>query len=156
VHRPIIAGAPNQELAALLSQAPYTMPILINADPRPDSDAIIGRSTAFAAETPNALIVTLLPSAPPGLLAFALHRAAATLWAFTRQAALDWAPKKIRVNAVGLGAAPFGPFEADDQAGRASAQIHAAAPASLADIARTIRAIAELPSMTGQIIRLGA
>jgi NAD(P)-dependent dehydrogenase (short-subunit alcohol dehydrogenase family) len=153
---PTIAGGPDPALAALLSEATYDMPVLINADPHPDSAAIIARTTAFAAEAAGALIVTLLPKAPPGLQHFALHQAAATLWAFTRQAALDWAPRKIRVNAIGLGTAPFGPFEADDQAGRAAADIHATARHDPADIARTIRAIAELPSMTGQLIRLGA
>jgi NAD(P)-dependent dehydrogenase (short-subunit alcohol dehydrogenase family) len=132
------------------------MPVLINADPLPDSAAIMARSTAFAADNPNGLIVTLIPAARPGLQDFALHQAAATLWAFTRQAALEWAPRAIRVNAVGLGIAPFGPFEAEDQAGRAAADMPGAAPADFADIARTIRAIAAFPSMTGQIIRLGA
>ena len=60
------------------------------------------------------------------------------------------------MNAVGLGAAPFGPFEADAQAGRAAADMSATVPADAADIALTIRAIADFPSMTGQIIRLGA
>jgi NAD(P)-dependent dehydrogenase (short-subunit alcohol dehydrogenase family) len=86
---------------------------------------------------------------------FARHAAAATLWAFTRQAALEWAPRRIRVNAVGLGVAPFGPFEADDQAGRGAATCPAA-PSGPAGIAATILAMAEMPSMTGQIIRLGA
>jgi NAD(P)-dependent dehydrogenase (short-subunit alcohol dehydrogenase family) len=150
-----LAGQPDQALADLLSDVQFALPVLINADPAPDAGAIIARSTAFAAATQDALVVTLIPSAPPGLENFPLHQAAATLWAFTRQAALAWAPQKIRVNAVGLGAAPFGPFEADDQAGRAAADT-LAVPADAADIARTIRAIAEFPSMTGQIIRLGA
>jgi NAD(P)-dependent dehydrogenase (short-subunit alcohol dehydrogenase family) len=153
---PILAGQPDQILADLLADTQFDIPMLINADPAQDAAAIIARSTQFAAGTQNALIVTLIPAAPPGLKNFPLHQAAATLWAFTRQAALEWAPQNIRVNAVGLGAAPFGPFEADDQAGRAAADIPATAPADAADIARTIRAIAEFPSMTGQIIRLGA
>jgi NAD(P)-dependent dehydrogenase (short-subunit alcohol dehydrogenase family) len=156
MYEPTIAGGPDPALAAALSKAPYDMPILVNADPHPDSAAIIARTTAYAAKTAGALIVTLLPSAPPGLKNFALHQAAATLWAFTRQAALEWAPQKIRVNAVGLGTAPFVPFEAVDQAGRAAADIHATARHDYAAIAQTIRAIAELPSMTGQLIRLGA
>jgi NAD(P)-dependent dehydrogenase (short-subunit alcohol dehydrogenase family) len=152
----ILAGQPDEILADLLAEVPFDIPVLINADPAPDAAAIIARSTQFAAAKQDALIVTLIPAALPGLKNFPLHQAAATLWAFTRQAALEWAPQKIRVNAVGLGAAPFGPFEADDQAGRAAADSPATIPADAADIARTIRAIADFPSMTGQIIRLGS
>jgi NAD(P)-dependent dehydrogenase (short-subunit alcohol dehydrogenase family) len=156
MHNAILAGEPDPTLAGLLAGAVFEMPMLINADPAPDAASIIARSTAFAAATPGALILTLISAAPPGLEHFPLHQAAATLWAFTRQAALDWAPRGIRINAIGLGAAPFGPFEADDQAGRAAAENHATAPADAADLVRTIRAIAGFPSMTGQIIRLGA
>jgi NAD(P)-dependent dehydrogenase (short-subunit alcohol dehydrogenase family) len=152
----MLAGQPDKTLAGLLAGMRFETPMLINADQAPDAAAIIARSTQFASGMPEALIITLIPSAPPGLAHFPLHQAAATLWAFTRQAALEWAPRKIRVNAIGLGAAPFGPFEAEDQAGRAAADIPGTATADPADIARTIRAIAGFPSMTGQIIRLGA
>lgn len=155
MHVPIVAGEPDAGLAGILSALRFGLPVLINADAVPNGAAIIARSMAFAEGTPASLIVTLINAAPPGLRDFAQHEAAATLWAFTRQAALEWAPKGIRVNAVGLGAAPFGPFEADDQSGRAAAACPAAA-ATHADIAGAIRAIAEMPSMTGQIIRLGA
>ncbi len=77
------------------------------------------------------------------------------LWAFTRASALAWAARGIRVNAIGLGPAPAGPFEPQDQSGVAAVLNVPAAPATLADIVRTIRAIASWPSMTGQIIRLG-
>ena len=150
----VLAGDPAAALSGALAASPYEVRLLVNADPVPDSAAIIARCQKFAEQGPG-LIVTLLPSAPPGLSDFALHAAVATLWAFTRQAALEWAPRKIRVNAIGLGAAPFGPSEAPDQAGRGAAEMPAL-PATLADIARTIRAIADLPSMTGQLIRLGA
>jgi NAD(P)-dependent dehydrogenase (short-subunit alcohol dehydrogenase family) len=151
-----IAGDSDPALAALLAEATFALPVLVNADPAPDGAAIIARCEAFAAQAPaGALIITLLPSVPPGLQQFGLHQAVATLWAFTRQAALDWAPRGIRVNAIGLGAAPFGPDEADEQAGRA-ASIVLAAPATLDDIAATVRAMVEFASMTGQIIRLGA
>ncbi len=155
---PLIAGDPDPALAALLAQGAYTLRLLVNADPAPDSAAIIARCEAFAADQADtgmeALIVTLLPAAAPGLKDFARHRSVATLWAFTRQAALEWAPRRIRVNAIGLGAAPFGPDEASEQAGRCAAAV-LAAPATAADIAGTVRAMAELASMTGQIIRLG-
>jgi NAD(P)-dependent dehydrogenase (short-subunit alcohol dehydrogenase family) len=152
---PIVAGKPEPGLAGILSALRFDLPVLINADAVPDGATIIARSTAFAAGSADSLIVTLLRAARPGLQDFPCHAAAAILWAFTRQAALEWAPQRIRVNAVGLGVAPFGPYEADDQAGRAAATCPAAA-ASLDDIAETIRAMVEMPSMTGQIIRLGA
>jgi NAD(P)-dependent dehydrogenase (short-subunit alcohol dehydrogenase family) len=155
LHVPIVGGEPVPGLAEMLLDMRFNLPVLINADATPDGAAIIARSTAFAEGRPASLIVTLIRAAAPGLEEFSQHEAAAILWAFTRQAALAWAPRRIRVNAVGIGAAPFGPFEADDQAGRAAAPCRAEA-AGLADIAATLCAIADLPSMTGQIIRLGA
>jgi NAD(P)-dependent dehydrogenase (short-subunit alcohol dehydrogenase family) len=104
------------------------IPLLINADPAAEPAAIIARSSTFAAAHPpgtEGLIVTLLPANDPV--------GEAALHAFTRQAALAWAPSRLRVNAIALG--------------------HAA---SLADLLATIRAMAGWPSMTGQLIRLGA
>jgi hypothetical protein len=154
----IVAGAPDQALAARLAAATVSPRVLVNADPAPDSASIISRCEAFAAEHAQtgvaSLIVTVLPSAEPGLAHFTQHQAIATLWAFTRQAALEWAPRGIRVNAIGLGATPFGPDEPDDQSGRNAAAV-LAAPATLDDIAATICAMADFASMTGQIIRLG-
>jgi NAD(P)-dependent dehydrogenase (short-subunit alcohol dehydrogenase family) len=154
----MVAGAPDQALSTLLALSPVSLRLLVNADPAPDGATIIARCEAFAAAHmdtgPESLIVTLLPTVETGLLHFTLHQAVATLWAFTRQAALEWAPRRIRVNAIGLGATPFGPDEASDQAGRNATAV-LAAPATLADIAATIRAMADFASMTGQIIRLG-
>lgn len=127
--------------------------LLVNADAVPKMSVVMARCEAFAAE-PDGLIVILLPWAAPGLEAFATHAAVASLWAFTRQAALAWATRGIRVNAIGLGSAPFGPDEAEDQAGRGATEVMAP-PAGIEDIVRTVRAMAELPSMTGQNIRLG-
>ncbi len=155
VFAPRIAGNPDPALAALLAANAFPQPLLVNADPVPESASIIARCERFAAEIETGLIITLLPATPPGLQHFSLHQAVATLWAFTRQAALEWAPRGIRVNAIGLGAAPFGPDEADDQARRTAANV-VAAPATFDDIAATVRAIADFASMTGQIIRLGA
>ena len=112
---------------------------------------------AFAAalqEGKEALVVLLLHAHPPGLEHLEAHTANATLWAFTQQAALAWAPRRIRVNALGLGASPYGPFAPQEQAGRAAAPVPASG-ATQEDIDRTIRFMAECPSMTGQIVRLG-
>jgi hypothetical protein len=59
------------------------------------------------------------------------------------------------VNAIGLGVSPALP----DQPGASAVQAAGpapAAPAATADIAATIRAMWHFPSMTGQLIRLGA
>ena len=154
---PRIAGEPDPILAGMLAEIPFPLRVLVNADPVPDSAAIIERCEKFAAaaDETGGLIITLLPQAAPGLQHFGLHQAVATLWAFTRQAALEWAPRGIRVNAIGLGVAPFGPDEADEQAGRNAACVLATS-AGLADIAATVRAMVAFASMTGQIIRLGA
>jgi NAD(P)-dependent dehydrogenase (short-subunit alcohol dehydrogenase family) len=82
-------------------------------------------------------------------------RANATLWAFTRHAALHWAPRNIRLNALGLGAAPALPWQGQEDGARAAG----AAPAAIAtsaDIAACIMAMWRWRSMTGQLIRLGA
>jgi NAD(P)-dependent dehydrogenase (short-subunit alcohol dehydrogenase family) len=155
-----IAGGPGpiaDRLAEIFGSASlFTGNMLVNADPVPDTGTIVARCRAFAAAAQaEALIVTILPATPAGLADFPAHAAAAALWAFTRQAALEWAPRRIRVNAIGLGTSPATPFEPAEAAGRAAAAIPAP-PASIDDIAATLRAIAAWPSMTGQIIRLGA
>ncbi len=157
---PIIAGRAtrlSEHLTALLSRDDASdLRILVNADPDPHVSGIAERCRAFADELPGeALLITLLYAAQPGLDMFSQHAANAALWAFTRQAALAWAPRRIRVNAIGLGASPAGPDEAQEQSGRAAADTPAK-PATAEDIARTILAMAAWPSMTGQIIRLGA
>jgi NAD(P)-dependent dehydrogenase (short-subunit alcohol dehydrogenase family) len=160
-----VAG--SAELAALMPAllgTAVTLTLLVNADDPPDAHAIMDRCKDFAmaqpptressASAPDSLIITILTAPPPGLDHMAHHAANAALWAFTRQAALEWAPRGIRVNAIGLGTDLAGPFEPSEQAGRATGAAPCAA-ATLADIAQTIRAIASWPSMTGQIIRLG-
>jgi NAD(P)-dependent dehydrogenase (short-subunit alcohol dehydrogenase family) len=170
-----VAG--STELAALMPATLAAPPdrhltLLVNADDPPDARTIIARCQAFACQAlacpsraapgstspdaPDSLIITILTAPTMGLDHMAHHAANATLWAFTRQAALEWAPRGIRVNAIGLslGTELAGPFEPAEQAGRATGPVPATA-ASLNDIAQTIRAIASWPSMTGQIIRLG-
>ena len=129
------------------------IPVLVNGD----AATALVRSRDFAEALPagqEGLVITLLHACPPGLDRFDGHAANATLWAFTQQAARAWAPRRIRVNAIGLGVSVAGPFEPQEQAGRAAACVPAT-PATLEDIARTVRFIAACPSMTGQIIRLG-
>jgi len=149
----------NAPLAAWAATA--TLPIdqiLIHAQTDPNPQATIASCTTFAATIPEgteALIITILTAPPPGLDHVAHHTANAAIWAFTQQAALAWAPRQIRVNAIGLNTSPAGPFEPTEQAGRTAGPAPAA-PASLDDIVRTIQAIVSFRSMTGQIIRLGA
>jgi NAD(P)-dependent dehydrogenase (short-subunit alcohol dehydrogenase family) len=129
---------------ALLVQAPC------------DPDAAIAAATAFAdALLPNepALIVTILQAHAPG--DWPAARMAATLWAFTRHTALAWAPRGIRVNAVGLGISPTSPDQPIEESGRPAGPAPAA-PATPDDLAETILAIWRFPSMTGQLIRLAA
>ena len=142
---------------ALAAALPPEAAILLNANPATAPAEIVARARDFAATLPagqEALVITLLNAYPPGLDAFEGHGANATLWAFTQQAARAWAPCRIRVNAIGLGASVFGPFESAEQAGRAANPVPAA-PATLEDIVRTVRFLAACPSITGQIIRLG-
>ncbi len=133
-----VAGPSSEfstRLAGLLADSPaLSVRTLINADTT-DADDVMLRCRQFAAEAVpgGALVITILHVPPPGLDHFDRHAANAVLWAFTRQSALAWAPRGIRVNAVGL----------------------EAGPASIADVVRTIRAVAGFASMTGQIIRLG-
>lgn len=94
-----------------------------------DPGAVIAQCTAFAASGHAGSIVILLGRPAPGLADLALHTADASLCAFVRQAALSWASQDLRVNAIRPGA-------------------------SDEDLARTIEAIDNLPSMTAQIIEL--
>ncbi len=141
----------------LAAALPPEAAILLDADAAAAPAEMLARARDFAATLPagqEGLVITLLHACPPGLDALEGHAANAMLWAFTRQAARTWAPRRIRVNAIGLGTSVFGPFEPPEQAGRAAGDLPAAA-ATLADIARTVRFIAACPSITGQIIRLG-
>ncbi len=155
-----VAGGPGgmaTRLSARLAAGGAPLHCLVNADAAPDAACVVARCQDFAAARPRdqpSLIVTLLHAAPEGLAHLAAHAAQAALWAFTRQAALDWASRGIRVNAIGLGTSPAGPFEPTEQAGRSACAMPEAA-ATLDDIVRTLRAIAAWPSMTGQIVRLG-
>lgn len=160
--RLIIAGEPDVLAASLVGRLHPAMPriahMLVNAGTTDDIDQVQARSMAFAACVPvadEALIVTILVAPPPGLDDARARAASVGLWDFTRQAALAWAPRRIRVNALGLGASPTLPFGPMEDAGRAAGAV-AGQAATLEDIVRTLLAMAAWPSMTGQIIRLGA
>ncbi len=138
----VVAGPPSvfsARLASLLAHGPgLDVPMLINADAEPDAAAIMRRSRQFAddAGSGDSVVLTVLRAAPPGLDQFDRHTASAVLWAFTRQAALAWAPRRIRVNALYL------EWGFDEVAG-------------MDDVVRSIRAVAGFACMTGQRIRLG-
>jgi len=140
--------------AGLTPAPPPAATLLINFTP--DAEAAIASGRNFADAIPpgqEALVVNILhghlPDDWPGA------RAAASLFAFTRHAALAWAPRRIRVNAIGLGVSPALPDQPPDTAARAASPAPAA-PATASDIAATILAMWRFPSMTGQLIRLGA
>jgi hypothetical protein len=108
------------------------------------ADAAIASAESFAASLPEgreALVVHVLRASETN--DWESTRAAAVLWAHVRHAALAWAPRRLRINAIGIGINPAQLSQAP------------AAPATLVDIAGTIMAMWQLPSMTGQIIRLG-
>ncbi len=99
-----------------------------------DAGHAIANAEKFADAVPadqEALVVNILRAHAPDDWPGA--QAAALLWAFTRHAALAWAPRRIRVNAIGLDTTS----------------------AARADLAPAILAMWDFPSMTGQLIRLG-
>jgi hypothetical protein len=151
--------------------------LLINLGP--DPEAAIEAATRFASwpaeNREDRLIVNVLRHHEPA--DWPQARAAATLWAFTRHAALHWAGQGIRINAIGLGAIPDLPWQAREAsaqpassaagatgatgaAGAAGATGAAGAAgatgATDAAIADCIMAMWRWRSMTGQIVRLGA
>lgn len=155
-----VAGGPNRLITSiekLLLKTPPACISLVNADNPLHVPTITARCRAFAdgrVAGEDSLIVTILTAATPGPVPDEQSQAVAALWAFTRAAALQWAERGVRVNAIGLGASPAGPFEPQEQSGRAAFPA-AANPATAEDVARTILAMAAWRSMTGQIIRLG-
>jgi hypothetical protein len=159
----LLHGAPEGILAALpaaLAAAGFTLgtdapaSLLVNCGGT--AEAAIGAAQQFAAAArpaEDSLVVTILRAHAPG--DWPAAQAAASLWAFTRYAALAWAPLLVRVNAVGLGVSPVLYDEAPEAAGRAAGAV-AAAAATPEDVAATILAMWRFRSMTGQLIRLGA
>jgi NAD(P)-dependent dehydrogenase (short-subunit alcohol dehydrogenase family) len=122
---------------------------LLNLDMEGDADSIVARSTAFAAGAVEAAhIITLIQGGAdwPATQRFAC------LAAFTRHAARTFASRRVQVNAVAIGVpGPTGWNAADALSGSVPAE-----PATPADLARIVLAMLGFPSMTGQLIRLGA
>jgi hypothetical protein len=160
--RAILHGTAESGLAALPAallaagiEPTHTPPAEILINLSPDADRAIASAEKFADAMPpdqEALVVNILHAYSPADWQGA--RAASILWAFTRHAALHWAPRRVRVNAIGLADSPTLPTQPPEASGHAAGPAPAA-PASLADIACTILAMCRLPSMTGQLIRLG-
>jgi NAD(P)-dependent dehydrogenase (short-subunit alcohol dehydrogenase family) len=69
------------------------------------------------------------------------------LWAFTRISALSWAPRRIRINLISLGADPTQPWSRP----RGDRPL---VPAQ--DVIAAIEALSRWPCVTGQCICLGA
>ena len=159
----LFQGTPSFLLAALpqaLQQAGISVTnslpasLLINLATAPA--AAIEAATTFADAVPpgeEALVINLLPTHAPDDWQGA--SAAATIWAFTRYAALAWAPRQIRVNALSFGARPHLPDQPCESAGQAASATPAIA-ATQADVAATVLAFWRLRSMTGQMIKLGS
>ncbi len=151
----VAGGGEWPALAHALADGPDpTLPVLVNLGVRPGLDALVQRCRRFAesCEGGEGLVVGILtPAADAGTLDDEL--AAAGAWAFTRHAALAWAPRRIRLNMIGCGIGL--PADTDPVAlGRSAARLDAE-PVGIDDVVRTVRAIAGWPSMTGQFIRLG-
>jgi hypothetical protein len=137
-----------------------------------DADAAIDAATRFASwdatGTEDRLVVNVLRAHAAPADSAAAHAAAAhtasdwprirgqtALWAFTRHAALHWAPRRIRVNAIGLGTSPGLPWQGQEDTARAAGAAPQM-PASQASIVACLMAMWRWRSMTGQLIRLGA
>jgi NAD(P)-dependent dehydrogenase (short-subunit alcohol dehydrogenase family) len=149
-------------LAASLRRAPGVPdgPAALLVNLPGDTEEAIGAATRFAEAAPDdgadRLVVNVLDAAPPpGAADWPAIRHAATLWAFTQYAALAWAPRRIRVNALSVGAAPASPWQPPESAARAASAVPSAR-ANEADMQSAILALARWRSMTGQMIRLGA
>ncbi len=110
--------------------------LLVNAEAAPDLAGVTARCLAFAEALPagrEGLVVTVLPRRMAGLDNWQAGAVAAGLRSFTKDAALAWGSRRIRLNLVEV---------AEDT--------------PEGDVAATIEAMLRLASMTGQIIRLGA
>lgn len=111
----------------------------------PDAASQIEAARVFVSGPGARLIIFRLPGRERA--DWPTTEARAALVAFLRWAALDWAPRGVRTAAISLAdcAAPGSP--APNQA--------PAAPATAADLARVLALLWRVPSLTGQVFRLG-
>lgn len=154
----ILNGPADPSLASALGAAGFAFgdapPATLLVNLGGDAAAAIGTAERFAeAAREESLVVSILH--PHTRDNWPAARDAAILWAFTRHAALAWAPRGIRVNAVGLGISPVLATQPQEASGQPAGPVPAPA-ATPSDIAATILAIWGFRSMTGQLIRLGA
>ncbi len=135
-------------LEAVRETEPAGASVLLNLDAVASPEDIILATESFAVSCrPGGAVVTLLRAGA----GWEDARRVSTLATFTRHAALAWAPKGLRFNAIVLGVpGPVGWNACGDDGAVA------AAPATAADIARVGMAMLRLRSMTGQIVRLAA
>jgi NAD(P)-dependent dehydrogenase (short-subunit alcohol dehydrogenase family) len=142
----VFHGAPPGALVPLLAAQGFAVggdaPRLLIALGQDGEPAIQAATTFAGAQTADedSLVVTILSSPPHA--GWQQAREMAVLWAFTRHAALAWAPRRVRVNALGLNVGPVPPGQP-------------AASAGWADVAASIAAMWRLRSMTGQLLSLG-
>ncbi len=111
-------------------------------------------ASAFAAAQPKgnpdrAVMIVLPPSPmpPSPMLEWPAIQLGATLLAFTRHAALSWAPRRVRINLISLGIDLSQPWSRPRPVTR---------PVPDQDVIAAIQAIRRWPCMTGQCLSLGA
>ena len=155
----ILHGPPDPFLASALGAAGFTLgdappaTLLVNLGGGAASAVASAERFAENARDGEALVVSILHA--HAREDWPVAQDTAILWEFTRYAALAWAPRRIRVNAVGLGVSPVLATQPATASGRAAGPAPAQS-ATPADVAATILAMWRFPSMTGQLIRLGA
>ncbi len=114
-----------------------------------DSARAMAEACAFAAaqpdEDPDRAVVMVLP-APPSPDWSDVERGA-TMWAFTRHAALSWAPRRVRINLISIGVDLAQPWSRPRPGLR---------PVPDQDVIAAIQAIRRWPCITGQSLCLGA
>jgi len=141
---PLVQLAGQLRASGLPEADAQSATILVNA--LSGADDAIAASEAFAERGGGHLIVHLLPPVPPG--DWPACRDTTLIWAYTRHAALAFAPARLRVNALAACGAPAVP-------GLDVIPRTKAAAATAGDLAGAVLAMARWPSMTGQLIRLG-
>lgn len=152
--QPIFAAVPNALDRMGFRRGAPAASVLINLGCGADL-AIAAAETFAATLQPGTTSLVISVLGPYAAEDWAAAREAATLWAFTRWAALAWAARGVRVNVIGVGASVLAPDQPMESSGQGAAAV-AAIPASADDVAATVRAMWEMRSMTGQLIRLGA